>query len=721
MGKISLANKYRPKTFEDVSEQDSIKVILENQIKTNDVKHAYLFCGGAGTGKTTTARIIANMINNGMGKPIEMDCASHNGVDDMRMIQEECKTRPLAGKYKIFILDECHMITVQGWNSMLKILEEPPEYVVFMFCLTGDGLVQTPNGLKYFKDIKPGDYVWSGEKYVKVTKFFNNGIRDILKITLDGGRVIKCTPNHKLFVLREGVEQWIEAQDVKVTDNICVYHSTYKDRQDCPVLTNTMCSFLGYMMGNGRWGSTSMEFYTPPHKMDKVNEILTRGVKEGWLRGFKHNPPRTGNSYTTQIYFKYGYRKIWNKQMGLYMYNRTELKVLPDVVYQMSKNQFIEFMNGWFLADGSSISDTFLPSKSTGMLYSNNSRVVYELQNICTTFGIDLSVLDYMRYEMNLPGERHIKRKYHTYNLRCKKQSGYFNDDKLKETLLGDKNCENYNEIKRILNAPHRKINPYILNSSNQEELKGNKWFVSVKKIESFGKQQVFDIEVPETNYFIYNGVKVHNCTTDPQKIIGTILSRVQRFNFSRISTQGIINRLTYIINNENKDNTPDLYINYEPQAIEYIARLARGGMRDSITTLEKCLDYSRNLTLVNVLKVTSGGVDEDTLRLFLQNMLNRDCKTTLLQFNDIYMTGVDVSLFLKMYTEFLENCVKYLITENANITTLSQNTISWLQQQSMFLQNIRQFLLSVIRINKSYSSEDLKIMVESWIIQECS
>ena len=88
MGRISLANKYRPKTFEDVSEQDSIKTILENQIKTNDVKHAYLFCGGAGTGKTTTARIIANMINNGMGKPIEMDCASHNGVDDMRMIQE---------------------------------------------------------------------------------------------------------------------------------------------------------------------------------------------------------------------------------------------------------------------------------------------------------------------------------------------------------------------------------------------------------------------------------------------------------------------------------------------------------------------------------------------------------------------------------------------------------------------------------------------------------
>lgn len=76
--KISLANKYRPKTFDDVSEQGEIKVILENQIKTNNIKHAYLFCGGAGTGKTTTARIIASMMNNGKGIPIELDCASHN-------------------------------------------------------------------------------------------------------------------------------------------------------------------------------------------------------------------------------------------------------------------------------------------------------------------------------------------------------------------------------------------------------------------------------------------------------------------------------------------------------------------------------------------------------------------------------------------------------------------------------------------------------------------
>lgn len=76
--KLSLANKYRPQTFDDVSEQESVKVILENQIRTGNIKHAYLFCGGAGTGKTTTCRIVANMMNEGKGTPFELDCASHN-------------------------------------------------------------------------------------------------------------------------------------------------------------------------------------------------------------------------------------------------------------------------------------------------------------------------------------------------------------------------------------------------------------------------------------------------------------------------------------------------------------------------------------------------------------------------------------------------------------------------------------------------------------------
>lgn len=342
--KISLANKYRPQGFDAVVEQDSIKTILLNQMQTDNLKHAYLFCGSAGTGKTTSARIIANLMNNNEVKPIELDCASHNGVDDMRFILEDCKTRPVKGKYKIYLLDEVHMLTVQAWNSLLKILEEPPEYVIFLFC------------------------------------------------------------------------------------------------------------------------------------------------------------------------------------------------------------------------------------------------------------------------------------------------------------------------------------------------------------------------------------------TTDPQKIIGTVMSRVQRFNFQRISVDGIYNRLKYIVESENNERamTDVQPIIYDEEALRYIARLAKGGMRDSITTLEKCLDYNEHLTMDNVLKVTSGGVTEETMAQLTYFITIKDIKSALLKFNEIYMSGVDITLFVKLYTEYLENCTKYLLTFVPDLTTLSNVSINWLDQNRSQVDLLRALLESIGSVRTTYNAEDLRIIVESWLIKVC-
>lgn len=132
----SLAVKYRPKTFDDVVEQSSIKVILEQQLSTGTFKHAYLFCGGAGTGKTTCARIFANEINKNSGNPIEIDAASNNGVDDVREIIQQAKTKSLDSEYKVFIIDECHSLSNTAWQAMLKLIEEPPAKSIFIFCTT---------------------------------------------------------------------------------------------------------------------------------------------------------------------------------------------------------------------------------------------------------------------------------------------------------------------------------------------------------------------------------------------------------------------------------------------------------------------------------------------------------------------------------------------------------------------------------------------------------
>ena len=132
----SLAIKYRPKTWEDVSEQSSTKLILQQQLQSGEVKNAYLFCGPAGCGKTTCARIFANDINHGEGNPIELDAASNNGVDDVREIINQAKTKSLDSEYKIFIIDECHALSNSAWQAMLKIIEEPPAKSIFIFATT---------------------------------------------------------------------------------------------------------------------------------------------------------------------------------------------------------------------------------------------------------------------------------------------------------------------------------------------------------------------------------------------------------------------------------------------------------------------------------------------------------------------------------------------------------------------------------------------------------
>ena len=309
-----LANKYRPKRFEDVSEQGAIKTIIENQIKDKDIRNAYLFCGGAGTGKTTCARIVADMINDGQGKPIELDAASNNSVEDVRRIITDSKYKSLTSEYKIYIIDECHSLSNAAWQAMLKLLEEPPASTIFIFC------------------------------------------------------------------------------------------------------------------------------------------------------------------------------------------------------------------------------------------------------------------------------------------------------------------------------------------------------------------------------------------TTDPQKIPRTILSRVQRYNFQRISKKGIINRLKYIIDCENmefesswqlndvqadKERREKYYIEYEDSALDYIAKQAQGGMRDAITTLDKCLQYSKKLTLENVVKVLSSGVTPYELFDFTDLLLKKDSKAALDKLNEFYMSGIDMNLFINMYFEFLLNCQKYLVTGVKDIANIPDDIIN--------------------------------------------
>lgn len=132
----ALATKWRPKDFNDVCSQKSVITILERQLSLKEFKNCYLFTGPSGCGKTTLGRILAKRMNNFQGEPIEIDAASNNGVENIREIIQSANERAIDAEYKIFIIDECHMMTTQAWNAFLKCIEEPPRYTIFIFCTT---------------------------------------------------------------------------------------------------------------------------------------------------------------------------------------------------------------------------------------------------------------------------------------------------------------------------------------------------------------------------------------------------------------------------------------------------------------------------------------------------------------------------------------------------------------------------------------------------------
>ena len=157
MAYLAFYRTFRPVSFDTVVRQEHIVRTLKNQIETGKIGHAYLFCGPRGTGKTTLAKIFARAINcldakdgspcgecevckalnSGSNLDInEIDAASNNGVDEMRDLREKVQYPPVAGKYKVYIIDEVHMLTASAFNAVLKTLEEPPRHAVFILATT---------------------------------------------------------------------------------------------------------------------------------------------------------------------------------------------------------------------------------------------------------------------------------------------------------------------------------------------------------------------------------------------------------------------------------------------------------------------------------------------------------------------------------------------------------------------------------------------------------
>jgi len=136
MDHLALYRKYRPDTFDNVLGQEHIVKVLENSVNTGNVSHAYLFIGSRGTGKTSLARIFASGLETSPSDLYEIDAASNRGIDDIRELRDGVRVLPFDSKYKIYIIDEVHMLSKDAWGALLKTLEEPPKHVIFILATT---------------------------------------------------------------------------------------------------------------------------------------------------------------------------------------------------------------------------------------------------------------------------------------------------------------------------------------------------------------------------------------------------------------------------------------------------------------------------------------------------------------------------------------------------------------------------------------------------------
>lgn len=708
--KLSLANKYRPKTFEDVSEQDSIKTILENQIKNNNLKHAYLFCGGAGTGKCL---------------PLNSDIMTLTGYKKMKDIQlgdslidglgKECKVigiypQGIQPVYKVTFSDRtstlCSLdhIWRVGWYSNKQATVKWDDLTLKEIMKRGLKKKNNTSGWKFRIPI-PKINCWNNS--VPIDPY-------LLGVLLGDGD-LGSSSNIKVSLYEKDIFNKIKIILNNLGYDLHLCDNNKSEIKDYSIVCSTETKgFINYI-NNLDIRCRSIEKHIPQEYLFTTfeNRIkLLQGLfdTDGYIDShnnfiFTTSSPKLSEDFAFLVRSLGGTDTIVEKPSG-YKHNGYYIQCHNHF------NHYIKFDNDFEFCTSIKHKKRIKNKQNAPLRRIINIEYVGEEE--CQCIAVDSLDSTYMTNDLIVT--------HNTTSARI--IANLINNGQGRPIEI---DCASNNGVDAMRNIQEEcrtrplqgKYKIFILDECHMITTAG--WNSMLKILE----------EPPEYVIFIF-------CTTDPQKIIGTIMSRVQRFNFKRISTQGIVKRLKYIIEKENIDyfNDPNVseeeynarqiaeaqgavYIDYEESAIQYIARLAKGGMRDAITTLEKCIDFSPVLTIENVQKVTSGGVDEETLLKLCGLILFKDSKKALIMFNDLYLTGIDTSLFVKLYMEFLQNCIKYLITEDSNIVTISDNTIEFLKNNQC-LDNLRNQFLNLLYIRNNYSSEDLKILVESWIVEEC-
>ena len=316
-----LALKYRPQTFDDLISQEVVAETITNSIKEDKIPNAYLFTGIRGIGKTTTARIVAKALNcsNGIENLckenlcenceaitnsshidiLEMDAASKTGVDDVRDLIEFSRYGPTSAKYKIFIIDEVHMLSKQAFNALLKTLEEPPEYLKFIFATTEIkkipvtvvsrcqrfdlSRIKSSELFEFIKKIKNKEEGNASDDTLKlIVKISEGSVRDALSLldrallSLDKNTELNLSDAQKIFgyfdksQLIDLFKLILKGEETKV---INIYRKIYDQGVEPKVFINDILELIYYFKNINSLTLESTNFYLNDEEFLKIKEI----------------------------------------------------------------------------------------------------------------------------------------------------------------------------------------------------------------------------------------------------------------------------------------------------------------------------------------------------------------------------------------------------------------------------------------------------------------
>lgn len=599
--------------------------------------HTYISDNFIPTHNTTIARSIANLINDGYGEPIEIDAASHSGVDAMQEIVDQARVYPMGSKYKVFILDECFspetkILTDHGYKRIdaLNNTDKIAQY-------HEEGYIDFVSPIRYIK--KP----YSGE----MIRLFP---------TSNSNYYVDMTPNHIQPMFDVNGNKVGECEAKHINEYQCKHHMNFnfymkQDSNNSGSLSNfTRIAILLYLYREEIIeDGTTYYVIKIPHSFLNHLYYIRKLLMEADVR-FHTIPTTTNCDVDAKIYIDikrvltsfriYLSDSAYELKVKHFLFNKLSdiMDTYGQYITKSLAKEIVDYI--MYLNE----LDMHIPNKSNNFIYFSNEsdRDVFAMLATCAGYHIISS--NFMHNGSNL----YAVELCNNVNMSMESfHSVTFN-------YTGNVYCVEVPTHMIIVQANGL---PFV--SGNCHAISSAGWQKLLKTLE----------ESPAKSVFIL-------CTTNFEKIPNTILSRVQAFHLSRLSSQDILNRLEYIIQEE---NTLCRGITYDEPALLYIAKLADGGMRDAITLLEKTLSYSNEITMDNVVGALNLS-NYDTFFSLLKSYTKKDVESVFMILDSVYNSGVNFVQWINEFQSFLVNVSKYIYLKDINKTMIPSTYESYMQ-----------------------------------------